>query len=305
MSPGSSRLFCSDEARRERDPLPGTASRATRWVAIEVPPPWGRRAVEEDPVADDLRAWIDRVQQEVPTARVVFVHRPDRATGTCRVYVAGAEERRQVLRGGELGGPSEIARRLPVEGLDTLDVDLPVVGNPLLLVCGNARRDRCCARRGLPVFDAVQARPGGVDAWLSTHLGGHRHAAVALVLPLGIQYGFLSAEDVPGLLRATVAGELLLDHFRGRTFYPPVVQAADVFVRRELGLTEAGAVRWRPVASDLANGAVSLAVGEEIYRVIVRQTPRDALVSCGPPKHKEIQEISLEEIGRERQEVSR
>jgi hypothetical protein len=46
-------------------------------------------------------------------------------------------------------------------------------------------------------------------------------------------------------------------------------------------------------------------VGEEIYRVIVRQTPRDALVSCGPPKHKEIQEISLEEIGRERQEVSR
>jgi hypothetical protein len=202
--------------------------------------------VEEDPVAADLRAWIDRVQQEVPTARVVFVHRPDRATGTCRVYVAETEERRQVLRSGELGGPSEIARRLPVEGLDTLDVDLPVIGNPLLLVCGNARRDRCCARRGLPVFDAVQARPGGVDAWLSTHLGG-----------------------------------------------------------RELGRTEAGAVRWRPVASDLANGVVSLAVGEEIYRVIVRQTPRDALVSCDPPKHKEIQEISLEEIGRERQEDSR
>jgi hypothetical protein len=57
-----------------------------------------------------------------------------------------------------------------------------------------------------------------------------------LVLPFGIQLGRLDADAAPSVVARALAGRIELDHYRGRTYYEPSVQAAEHAVRRLSGL---------------------------------------------------------------------
>jgi hypothetical protein len=103
------------------------------------------------------------------------------------------------------------------------------------LVCTNGARDQCCAIRGAAVAAALAAaRPGAV--YESSHLGGHRFAANLLVLPDGLCFGRLDVRSALAVLDELEAGRLPLEHFRGRSSLTEEQQAAEIFVRRELGL---------------------------------------------------------------------
>jgi hypothetical protein len=56
------------------------------------------------------------------------------------------------------------------------------------------------------------------------------------VLPHGLYYGRLQPEDAAGFAAAHLDGRLDLDHLRGRSSYPFSVQAAEVHLRRRLGV---------------------------------------------------------------------
>ena len=62
--------------------------------------------------------------------------------------------------------------------------------DPLLLVCTHGRRDRCCALDGRALAAALAAAEEP-HVWECSHLGGHRFAPTALVLPTGYLYGHL------------------------------------------------------------------------------------------------------------------
>jgi hypothetical protein len=103
------------------------------------------------------------------------------------------------------------------------------------LVCTNGARDPCCAIRGAAVAKALDAaRPGAV--YESSHLGGHRFAANVLVLPDGLCFGRLDVRSALALVDELDAGRLPLEHFRGRTSLTEEQQAAEILLRRELGL---------------------------------------------------------------------
>jgi hypothetical protein len=104
------------------------------------------------------------------------------------------------------------------------------------LVCTNGARDPCCAIRGPAVAQALErVRPGQV--YECSHLGGHRFAANVLVLPDGLCFGRLDARSAPALAGELEAGRLPLEHLRGRTGLGAEEQAAEILIRRELGLT--------------------------------------------------------------------
>src|ERR1044072_5024173 len=169
--------FCSEVARAEQAPLAGTATRADAWLLVEHYGPWGERAVEED---------------DLPVVGVGGGGCVSRTTFACFLALA-REDRRELYR-------------LDVQGhLDLAGVDLAALlaageledarcDHGLVLICGNGRRDRCCARFGLATWRAL-ATELREEAWLSTHQGGHRYAATGLVLPEGVAYGFLTAEQ--------------------------------------------------------------------------------------------------------------
>jgi hypothetical protein len=112
----------------------------------------------------------------------------------------------------------------------------PAANGRRYLVCTNGARDPCCARLGSSVAAAIErARPG--RAYECSHLGGHRFAANVLVLPDGLCFGRLDVRSALALVEDLDAGRLPLEHVRGRSSYSPEQQAAEILVRRKLGLS--------------------------------------------------------------------
>jgi hypothetical protein len=99
---------------------------------------------------------------------------------------------------------------------------------PVVLVCTNARRDRCCAITGRPLVEALARAGHAGELWESAHIGGHRFAPTVLLLPSGLTLGRATADQVVEALD----GRLPLEHYRGRAGLDRIGQAAETYVLR-------------------------------------------------------------------------
>jgi hypothetical protein len=229
-------LRCSAVAGAIGEPLAGTAATARSWLCLEQPGPWGRDALSAshlDPgVSHELAALAAGSGVRIALIRRPG-HHPDRHRPVPRhVYLAHTAPGRTWLERAMVGDPKEL-----------LDLDFHRAGagepgllgervtDPLLLVCTNGRRDVCCALQGRPVAAALASMHGDA-VWECTHLGGHRFAPTAVLLPTGYAYGRLDAAAGARLLdRANVVTE----NCRGRSTWPAAGQVAELAVRERTG----------------------------------------------------------------------
>ncbi len=283
-------LRCRVASADAGEPLAGTAPHAVGWLALEQPGPWGARAWTSSRLDAALGARVEAACA-LPSrpVRPVLVRRPDgTSTEERTVLLAHTTPGSSWLLGAEV--PADRLAGLPWEALavavaagdaDVVRRELPgcVPVPPLLLVCTNGKRDRCCALEGRPVAaEAATARPG--RCWETTHLGGHRFAPTAVVLPSGSLHGRLTAASATDLLEAADRGEVLTSGVRGRSTWPPAAQAAEAAVRAETGEADADALQVEAVADDRV--VVRHRDGRG-WQVRVRQESRDDLrpESCG------------------------
>jgi hypothetical protein len=142
----------------------------------------------------------------------------------------------------------------------------------VLAVCTHGRHDACCAELGRPVALALADGPHADAVWETSHVGGDRFAGNLVVLPRGLYYGALDAASARAVADATAAGEVVLDHLRGRSDLPMGAQAAEVALRREHGLTGLDDVRalGSRVAGDVTTARFE-AAGHGVVEVVVRR----------------------------------
>jgi hypothetical protein len=260
----SQAVTCSGASLAAAEPLRGTATQGVSWLLVEVRGSWGRDAVLDTTMPAAVRATLEEF-----SGKVVLVRRPDRRHGATLIRATVDEE------GGTLS-------RQELDALDRLpDADLeagdPAEG-PIFLVCTHGRRDACCARLGMPVFDALAQHVGSERLWQSSHLGGHRFAPNLLVLPHGIQLGRIPRERAAAVVQELARGRIPLDLYRGRTLYAPPVQAAEIAVRGSTGCD--GVADLRLVAHDENSVTFATPVGVRVARVEERPGPVGP-VSCG------------------------
>ena len=153
------------------------------------------------------------------------------------------------------------------------------VTDPMLLVCTHGRRDRCCAVDGRALARAVAAT-GESDVWESTHLGGHRFAPTALVLPTGYLYGRLDVAGAVAAHKAAAVGEVEPGLCRGRSTWTQPGQVAELAVRAETGLRGANVLRVEHADGDDVTVA---ATDGRRWVVSVRpiSCPGNRPISCG------------------------
>lgn len=266
---------CAGASLLRDDPLPGTASTVRAFLLVEHTGAWGADALRDARLPDGLGPALTRAAAAA-RVRPLLVRRPDRRThhDGLRVFAAWAHPSRPWLETTVVPDPHAL-----------LDLDLAALGagrspgltpydGTLLCVCTHGRHDACCAERGRPVAAAL-ARAHPEETWEVSHIGGDRFAGNALVLPQGLYYGRLDAVSALAVARGHAAGELDLEHLRGRSGFAMPVQAAELALRRQLGETRDAAVRLvsRTLEGDLTVAVFTVASVE--WEVTVRTTLGD------------------------------
>lgn len=209
--------------------------------------------------------------------------RPTRRTPGVRVWIAHAG-RDPVLRVGTVADPADVA-----------DWDLAGIAagshrewgipdpDPLLLVCANGRRDRCCGHDGRRLAEQLGAGPWGPNVLTSTHLGGHRFAPTALLLPAGALHGRLDAEAAAEVLAQAGRGRTPTATLRGFSTLSEPEQVAEVHTRQRLGhegLAPLPVRLDRTPDPDHLQAGVTAPDGTRIVVALVRAR-QSTVASCG------------------------
>jgi hypothetical protein len=268
---------CAVASRERGDELAGTASTVRSFLLLEHAGPWGADALRDARLPDGLGEHL-REQARRHRVRVLLVRRPGRRAtgGPVRVVAARVAGPGSWLETASLDDPVDV-RSLDLAAFGagrTLGLERSTA--PLLAVCTHGRHDACCAELGRPVALALADGPHADATWESSHVGGDRFAGNLVVLPRGLYYGGLDPGSARAVADATASGEVLLDHFRGRSDLPMPAQAADVALRREHGLTGLDDVLVRGVRTDSDLTTVRCeAHGLGAREVVVRRVPGD------------------------------
>jgi hypothetical protein len=263
---------CAQIADALDEPMAGTAPSTRRWLCLERPEGWSGditqnpdpavRALLARAAAAGFRPLLIRGPKPVPDRRPPRIFLADTTPGgavTTRLTVDRSEQL------GDLPLPDP-GGSLPGE---------PVTG-PLLLVCTHEQRDPCCGLEGNALVRAL----AGTDVFECSHLGGHRFAPTALVLPTGYLYGRLDANSATAVVAAAAAGEVATDYCRGRCTWSPKGQVAELAVRAATGLRSPDAL----VVEDDTGDSVHLATATgERWAVDLEWVDVDATrpASCG------------------------
>jgi hypothetical protein len=283
-------LSCSEFSLQSGEELAGTASPASAYFLLEYPGAWGVKALEDSQLPVEVKGRLAAYMKTDPASKTLLIRRPASAPSKgMRLYVASAAE-----------GQARLYAFLLDEYLDLLKLDLAAIlggapeyepqrlTEPLFLICTHGRRDPCCSRLGIPVYNALQSATGDRSepaVWQTSHVGGHRFAANLLVLPDGLLYGRVDPAAALEILAFTRQRQLHLTHLRGRSAYPPAAQAAESFLRRQLGLPGLDALRLEEAVQMGENVWSVRFVSPDSGRrhslqVIVQTTPQAVYESC-------------------------
>jgi (2Fe-2S) ferredoxin len=260
-------LRCSFAAELRGDPLTGTASPALGFLLIEAPGPWGRLALTDSRLDPSVGS---RVSSRAVAAglRALLIRRTGRHGPVLRRRYAVVDARpgQESTRWGDFVADDELLD-VPLDG----GGEAPTY-DPIYLVCTHGRHDTCCAMRGRPVAAALAAaRPD--QTWECSHVGGDRFAANLVVLPHGLYYGRVDADNVIEVVEAHERGEVVPRLLRGRSRWLPAAQAAQQHARERYGDT----IDSRRIGAFEPAGTIPL--GDGRWQVRLRNDPGYLLVT--------------------------
>ena len=227
----AAREFCADSSRRDAEPLTATASVVERWILVEYRGVWAHDALGGSGLAQAVKTHLRERARALGRSKVLFVRRPERRREPgLHVFWGSSSEQGSWLSGALLEGHTQLLE---------LDLETPgdPVGHPLLLVCTHGKHDRCCARYGRPLYEAVAEQAEEGWAWQCSHVGGDRFAGNLVVLPEGLYFGRVDPGDAWVVLDEYLSGRIHLPAYRGRSCHPFAVQAAERAVRERTGAT--------------------------------------------------------------------
>jgi hypothetical protein len=310
----SERVYCSELAQAADTQLAGTAIHVEMWLLIEYARPWKPKALLdndlEQEVSEHLNALVTEAESLGVKLRLQFIKQGSSTDQAApRLFLADGrleEGRRSTANPVRLlaGSLKQFKVLLSLNAAQIIRFELPEIVAPqasddsLLLVCTNGQRDLCCAKFGLPLFEALRIEYGS-RVWQTTHIGGHRYAPNLLCLPSGIVYGFVDPAIGVDLVAGHDIGQIQFDKIRGRSCYPPLLQAAEYFLWQQVeSLTVVGL--WVEDEQEGRIGfTIALGGGARSGKAQIEKVALPlAVASCGaeskPDAAYELRELNIE-----------
>jgi hypothetical protein len=250
-------------SRAHAEPLHATASRVDAWILLEYRGLWAHDAIDGSTLSKPVKAHLVELRRRLPHTRILFVRRTDRRSRDgLLAHVACSDPGEPGLRCVEFDRYD-----------DLLDVDLAAAGkpvdHPLFLVCTHGKHDRCCAKFGRPLYDAVREQVEDEWVWQSSHVGGDRFAGNLVVVPDGVYYGRVEPGEAWAVVEAALERRVHLPLYRGRSCYGFPAQAAEMAVRETTGSTALDDVVVRSLTAENSGWRARVDAAGEAYEVAV------------------------------------
>jgi hypothetical protein len=290
---------CAAASEQRGESMAGTASTVRSFLLVEHPGPWGVDALRDARMPEGIGPEL-RARAAATKTKVLLIRRPaggSRSSEGIRVYAAYAHHAEPWLETAVLDDLVQV-HDLDLESLGAgRSPGLTPHPDPVLAVCTHGRHDTCCAERGRPIAAGLTAEVPELT-WEVSHIGGDRFSGNMLVLPHGLYFGRLDPDTARDVARLLAAGELDLDHLRGRSGLATPLQAAEAALRRHLDERRLSAVRFlsREVRDGMTDAvfdvhgrryavAVTTTKGEELQKLTCRALRENPVV------HHEVSEI--------------
>ena len=273
----SRRPLCAEVSAGAGEPLGATASRIDNWILLEYRGVWGPEPLQGSMLDRAVKAHLEEQLSRL-RSRLLFLRRPRQERHGVVCYTATTSEGGESLHRLDLEAHEELV------GLDLFGADRgEETAEPLFAVCTHGKRDRCCARYGRPLYDALRDQTDPEWVWQCTHVGGDRFAGNLVCFPEGLYFGRVGLGDVLPLLDSYLAGRIYLDCYRGRAAYTMQVQAAERAVRERKALIGIDDLRLVGV-----NGSrVTFDGGGELHEVEVERVEGEpAYLTCDSDEMK-------------------
>jgi hypothetical protein len=301
QSPETSRQYCSISSSLAQEPLIGSAARTDYWILLEYPHPPPEKAMQGNLLPDKVNEYLTSVQSALPESRLLLIRqKPYEAGSHPSLYLADGRDGQAHLY------------KLPLSTYtDLLNLDIPAIlagsapsedylsKDNLFLVCTNGKRDACCLKWGLPLFNTLE-KQFGEAVWQTSHVGGHRFAPNMICLPHGFYYGRVPLDQATRIADRYLSGLITLEYFRGSAAYPPPAQAAEYFLRREYKEDRIGVFHLENFSQISENGweiGFSYPPDQVEYHIEITsfQIGSETFESCNTPsERKAVKEFRLQ-----------
>jgi hypothetical protein len=274
-----SKSLCAETSLAHAEPLAATASRVGTWILIEYRGLWAHDAVDGSTLSKEVKAHLRAERKRLPHARILFVRRAERrGRGGLVAFVARTAASTGALR------RLELERHDDLIGVELDSAGSPV-DHPLFLVCTHGKHDRCCAKYGRPLYDAVREQVEDEWVWQSTHVGGDRFAGNLVVLPEGCYYGRVEPSEAWPMIEAALDGRVHLPLYRGRSCHGFAAQAAERAVREQTALLGVFDVQVIDVERHGDVWSAEVEAGGLVYDVDVhREEGETTHLTCSSPQ---------------------
>ena len=234
-------LSCAEVSRDLNEPMLGTAPQVGLWIMLEVRDTWEAKNLVANDLPSTAKEWLAYVQTKGAEMgfmpRVQFIrHRRSRTDPLAVMTCRNGELRKQLFNDYD-----------ELSNINPFDSSIPHCQEQLYFVCTHAKRDVCCSKFGIPTWQKLDALSNG-RAWQTSHLGGHRYATNVLVLPSGHSYGRVMADQTEVFFNTVEQGEIVFEHLRGNSAWPPEAQVCECAIQADDGQFESvtdEAVRYR------------------------------------------------------------
>lgn len=261
------RFECAVASAARDEPLFATASQVRTWLLVEVRGSWGRDAVADSELGPHApKVW--RAAMKALGIRVIAIRRdldhafPHATPGVRLVHVVAGRPGATASRAHRLDVADHhhvVAATESIVAGHGPDDEWEPDDERYVLACTNGRHDSCCAVQGRPLVRHLRRSRWAPHVWECSHIGGDRFAGNMLVLPDSLYFGRCSPEGAERALAALDEGRLDLAHFRGRSTFTLVEQAAEHFARVKLGVDSTDGIT---AARPAGNGQVELGLAD-------------------------------------------
>jgi hypothetical protein len=291
-------FFCAALSREAGESKYGTAERGRVWLLLEYSKPWNKEPFIDSELSANVKRHIEDAIRILPKCKVLFIKRDRERKELLSFFVIVCQELKPIAYQIFVRSYEELTLiDIPALVFGQIQHHATIVADPILLVCTHGRRDKCCAKYGIPIYRTARIITDD-KVWQSSHVGGDRFAANVVCFPHGLFYGHVDADNVKDVIDSYTKLHVHLPNYRGRACYTKIEQVAEFFVRRESGITDLGDLYLKEIqaAEQKQTLARFISINGQVTHEVIFQSEMSEFqnfLACNADEQKRVAQYKL------------